>query len=123
MTEHETLQPADAGPLERTVRRVAEAWRAWRRRRYWTQARHVEHLRTMLLADHRWLAADKTADALTERYLAALAPDWYARQHEDTARAGAAAGLRPWAWTGAVQAPRRAPRLLPRALPAWAQVC
>ncbi|MBL8469681.1 hypothetical protein [Methyloversatilis discipulorum] len=40
----------------------------------------------MLLADHRWLAADKTADALTARYLAALAPDWYERNHEDTAR-------------------------------------
>lgn len=71
--------------LKRTVERVGEGLLSWRRRLYWTQARQVEHLRTMLLADHRWLAADKTADALTERYLAALAPDWYARQHEDTA--------------------------------------
>ena len=56
------------GPIDRIVWRVAEAWRKWRLRRYWTQARQVEHLRTMLIADHRWLAADRTADALTERY-------------------------------------------------------
>jgi hypothetical protein len=82
-------------PVDGAVMRVAEAWRAWRRRRYWTQARQVEHLRMMLLADHRWLAADKTADALTERYLAALAPDWYMRQHEDTARLRSRLGLVP----------------------------
>ena len=75
--------------------RVLEAWRTWRRRRHWTQARQVEHLRTMLLADHRWLASDKTADALTERYLAALAPDWYARSHEDTAHLRSRLGLVP----------------------------
>jgi hypothetical protein len=81
--------------LELAVCRMAEAWRSWRRRRHWTQARQVEHLRTMLLADHQWLAADKTADALTARYLAALAPDWYTRQHEDTARLRSRLGLVP----------------------------
>ena len=49
----------------------------------------------MLIADHRWLAADKTADALTERYLAALSPDWYSRHHEDTARLRSRLGLVP----------------------------
>lgn len=86
---------AVVGSLGRIVSRVANEWRAWRRRRYWTQARQMEHLRIMLLADHRWLANDKTADALTERYLAALAPDWYSRTHEDTARLRSRLGLVP----------------------------
>ncbi len=72
---------AVVGPLERTVRRVAEAWRAWRRRRYWTAERQLENLRNMVQGDHRWLAHDKVADALTTRYLAALAPDWMSRVH------------------------------------------
>jgi hypothetical protein len=72
---------AVAGQVQRSVRRLAEAWRAWRRRRYWTPERQLEHLRNMVQGDHRWLAHDKTADALTTRYLAALAPDWMSRQH------------------------------------------
>lgn len=95
MTQPIENAPAVQSPVGRAFERVAEVLRAWRRRRYWTQARQVEHLRTMLLADHRWLAADKTADALTERYLAALAPDWYARTHEDTARLRSRLGLVP----------------------------
>ena len=35
----------------------------------------------MVQGDHRWLAHDKVADALTTRYLAALAPDWMSRVH------------------------------------------
>jgi hypothetical protein len=56
-------------------------WRAWGRRREWTPERQLEHLRQMVHDDHRWLAHDKTASALTTRYLAALAPDWMSRQH------------------------------------------
>lgn len=74
---------------------IAAAWRTWRRRRYWTQAKQIEHLRQMLLTDYRWLAADRTADALTSRYLAALASDWYTRQHEDTAHLRSRLGLVP----------------------------
>lgn len=69
--------------------------RALRIRIRWTRARQIEHLRTMLLADHQWLASDRTADALTSRYLAALAPDWYARGHEDTASLRSRLGLVP----------------------------
>ena len=63
---------------------IAEEWRAWKRRRYWTTARQIEHLRTMLEADQRWLSHDTTANELTQRYLGAMAPDWYRRVHEDT---------------------------------------
>jgi hypothetical protein len=78
-----------------TLRSALEAFRAWLLRRHWTQDRQVEHLRMMLLSDHRWLASDKTADALTERYLSALAPDWYARSHEDVAHLRSRLGLVP----------------------------
>jgi hypothetical protein len=80
-TKMEQSSRAVVGPLERTVRRVAGAWRAWRRRRYWTAERQLENLRNMVQGDHRWLAHDKVADALTTRYLAALAPDWMSRAH------------------------------------------
>ena len=56
-------------------------WRAWQHRREWTPERQLEHLRQMVQGDHRWLAHDKTADALTTRYLAALGPDWMSRVH------------------------------------------
>ena len=95
MMEHETTQPADAGPLERTVRRVAEAWRAWRRRRYWTPERQLEHLRVLVQGDHRWLAHNNVANALTTRYLAALAPDWYSRVHTDVCHFRREIGLEP----------------------------
>ena len=72
------------GAIERTAWRVAEKLGARRRRRYWTTARQIEHLRTMLEADNRWMSHDTTANALTQRYLDALAPDWYTRVHEDT---------------------------------------
>lgn len=86
---------AGGGRFERGVRRLAEWWRAKRTARYWTTEKQLNHLRTLLLADHRWLAADKTADALTERYLAALAPDWYTRQHEDVGQLRSRLGLVP----------------------------
>ena len=35
----------------------------------------------MVQGDHRWLAHNEVADALTTRYLAALAPDWMSRVH------------------------------------------
>jgi hypothetical protein len=76
-------------------RRLAEGWRAWRRRRYWTSERQLDYLRTLLQADHRWLAHYKTADALTTRYLAALAPDWYSRVHADACCFRREIGLEP----------------------------
>lgn len=79
----------------RTVGRVSEAWRAWKRRRYWTAERQLEHIRLMVQADNRWLAHDKTADALTTRYLAALAPDWMSRYHADPDAFRRAIGLCP----------------------------
>ena len=89
-----------AGLVERTVRRVAGAWRAWRHRRYWTAERQLDNLRQMIYADHRWLAHDKVADALTTRYVAALAPDWYKRVHTDACHFRREIGLEPQhAWS------------------------
>lgn len=70
-------------------------WSAWRSRRYWTPERQLEHLRLMVQGDHRWLAHDKTADALTTRYLAALEPDWYTRYHADICHFRREIGLEP----------------------------
>lgn len=85
------LPPLLARPLER----LRSGLRAWRQRRRWTPERQLAHLRTMLLADHRWLASDRVASALTARYLAALAPDWFRTQHEDVARLRSRLGLVP----------------------------
>lgn len=72
------------------------AWlRSWRRRRTWTLEMQLEHLRQLVMADHRWLAHDKTASALTERYLAALAPDWMSRTHMDVCHFRREIGLEP----------------------------
>lgn len=53
----------------------------WKARRYWTAERQLENLRTMVQGDNQWLAHDPIADAMTTRYLAALAPDWYSKVH------------------------------------------
>lgn len=74
---------------------VLEFIRVWRIRRRWTPEMQLEHLRQMVLLDHQWLAHDKTADALTARYMAALAPDWFQRTHEDTSNFRQRIGLNP----------------------------
>lgn len=76
-------RPAVAVPVQGLVRRTVEALRAWRRRRYWTAERQLEHLRVMVMDDWRWLAHDPVADAMATRYKRALSQSWYQLQHED----------------------------------------
>lgn len=70
-------------------------WRERRRRQRWTAAMQLEHLRNLVMTDHRWLAHDKTADALTSRYLVALSPDWYRQPTEDITQLRPRLGLCP----------------------------
>lgn len=49
----------------------------------------------MVQGDYRWLAHDKTADALTTRYLAALGPDWMRVAHADPCHFRREIGLEP----------------------------
>lgn len=77
------------------IEAIARRWHAWRRRRRWTAERQLEHLRLLVQGDHRWLAHDKTADALTTRYLAALADDWYQVVHTDASEFRREIGLEP----------------------------
>lgn len=58
------------------MRELIRRFRAWQNRRYW-QAHQMEHLRLMLQEDGRWMAHNPIAAALTDRYLAATAEDWY----------------------------------------------
>lgn len=60
---------------------LSDRFARWRARRYWTAERQLENLRTMVQGDSQWLAHDPVADAMTTRYLAALAPDWYSKVH------------------------------------------
>lgn len=62
--------------------KLLQIYKAWRERRYW-QKRQLAHLRMLVQTDARWLAANPVAAALTQRYEAALADDWYTRSHED----------------------------------------
>lgn len=73
-----------------------ERFRAWSKRKTaWTTEMQLEHLRRLVRADHRWLAADKTANELTTRYLNALDPHWYTLQHEDVCALRRRIGLEP----------------------------
>lgn len=71
----------------------------WNRRRlnrkWWGPEQQLEYLRTIVQLDHRWLAHDKTADALTERYLKLLSPEWHKESIEDVAAFRARIGLDP----------------------------
>lgn len=111
----EQEQPAVVGQVERTVRRLACWWKARQARRYWTAERQLDNLRQMIYADHRWLAHDKVADALTTRYVAALAPDWYKRVHTDACHLRREIGLEPkhaWSAFGGPEHMKRLERLV-----------
>jgi hypothetical protein len=81
--------------IPRLAREAVARFKAWRRRRYWTPERQLENLRNLVMGDHRYLAHDQVADALTARYLAALAPDWYKTAHADSWHFRKAIGLEP----------------------------
>ena len=70
-------------------------YKQWKNKRYWKK-QQLEYLRITLLADHRWLANDKTADALTSRYLSILSEDWYKLEHEDVSKLRDRLGLNPF---------------------------
>ena len=53
----------------------------------------VEHLQRLIDGDHRWLAHDPIADALTTRRRAALAADWRSVVHEHPGTFRARIGL------------------------------
>lgn len=78
-----------------TLRQLAERFKAWRSRRYWTPERQLEHLRNLILEDWRWLAHDPVADALTTRYKRALSADWYRMVHEDSGNFRRRIGIEP----------------------------
>ena len=84
---------------------LIQRFKEWRRRSYWTPERQLENLRILVQGDHRWLAHDKTADALTTRYLDALAPDWYQRVHADPCHFRRAIGLEPRTAFSAINEP------------------
>ena len=74
---------------------LIRAWLKKRGDRQWTAEMQLEHLRILVQEDHRWLAHDATASALTERYLAALAPDWFRRPHTGAGTFRRELGLEP----------------------------
>ena len=86
-------------------------WRARQARRYWTAERQLDNLRKMIYSDHRWLAHDKVADALTTRYCAALADDWYKRVHIDADQFRREIGLVPATPWSKINSPENLERL------------
>jgi hypothetical protein len=75
-----------------------EAWKARRaleaKRKKWA-GRQLEHLFTLVNADNRWMAHDKTASTLTQRYLDALDKDWYAKHFQEVHKLREELGLDP----------------------------
>ena len=77
------------------MRNLLNKFNEWKTKRYWKK-RQLEYLKTILWQDHRWLARDKTADALTSRYLDILKDDWYKIQFEDVGKLRDRLGLNPF---------------------------
>ena len=65
------------------------------RRREWSAERQLHELRVIVMMDNRWLAHDKTADALTGRYLKLLNEHWYHQSVEDVRLLRERLGLDP----------------------------
>jgi hypothetical protein len=62
------------------MKKLIQKFKLWRKRRFW-QKRQLEFLRTMIIEDHQWLAANPIANALTTRYMNALSEDWYKKSY------------------------------------------
>ena len=77
------------------MKNLLAKYKQWKNKRYWKK-QQLEYLRVTLLTDHRWLANDKTADALTSRYLDILKDDWYKLAHEDVSKLRDRLGLNPF---------------------------
>lgn len=77
------------------LQKIIDAWRARRKRREWTVERQLEELRVLVQVDHRWLAHDPIANALTGRYLKALNEHWYKVSTEDVRNLRERLGLCP----------------------------
>ena len=77
------------------MKNLLAKYKQWKNKRYWKK-QQLEYLRVTLLVDHRWLANDKTADALTSRYLNILKDDWYKLEHEDVSKLRDRLGLNPF---------------------------
>ena len=77
------------------MKNLLAKYKQWKNKRYWKK-QQLEYLRVTLLQDHRWLANDKTADALTSRYLSILSEDWYKLEHEDVSKLRDRLGLNPF---------------------------
>lgn len=65
------------------------------RKREWSAERQLHELRVIVMMDNRWLAHDKTADALTGRYLKLLNEHWYHQSVEDVRLLRERLGLDP----------------------------
>lgn len=79
------------------LERLVQWWRKRQIRRKWSVERQLDHVRTLVRMDHRWLSHDATADALTSRYLSALGEDWYRTSTEDIRQLRERLGLCPHA--------------------------
>lgn len=77
------------------MKNLLAKYKQWKNKRYWKK-QQLEYLRVTLQQDHRWLANDKTADALTSRYLNILSEDWYKLEHEDVSKLRDRFGLNPF---------------------------
>lgn len=53
-----------------------ERFKAWRERRYWA-ARHLVHIRAVVMTDWRWLCVHPAGKILTDRYEQITSRDWY----------------------------------------------
>lgn len=95
-----------------------QRYKAWRQKRYW-QSRQLEHLAMLIRGDARWLAHDKTARGITERYEAALRDDWYKLAFEGSDQLRRRLGLEPTYVTTA----RKQPQPTKDRQPGWCEGC
>ena len=62
---------------------IKAGWKAARRKWDWPASAQVERARVMIEQDLRWLCLDKKLEAVCERHLELLAPDWMSRAVTD----------------------------------------
>lgn len=75
-------------------RRILNWWQHRQEIRSW-KSQHLDFIRLRVSEDLRWLAHDKVAREITERYENITAPNWYQLRHEDIAQFRNRIGLQP----------------------------
>lgn len=77
------------------INKLVKRFKEWRRKREWNTERQITHIRNTMIEDHRWLASNRIAVALLERYIPLVKDHWESARVDDISQFRTKHGLDP----------------------------